>query len=59
MLKRMKVFGRRCAGKVGRFLRRPVVVRVVVWVAARVVSLLLKLLIIALLTTAGLALPVG
>lgn len=59
MLKRMKVFGRRWVGKVGRLLRHPAMVRVVVLVVAKVVFWILKLLTIALLTTAGMALPVG
>lgn len=57
--KRIKTFGRRCVGKIGSLLRHPVVVRVLINIAARIVVWVLKLLIIALLSTAGMALPVG
>ncbi len=59
MLRRMKAFGRRCVGKVGRLLRHPAMVTITVLVTAKVVFWLLQVLIIALLTTAGMALPVG
>tara|TARA_R100000322_G_scaffold78825_1_gene49506 strand:- start:233 stop:400 length:168 start_codon:yes stop_codon:yes gene_type:complete len=55
----MKAFGRRCVGKVGGLLRHPTMIRITVLVTAKVVFWLLKVLIVALLTTAGMALPVG
>lgn len=59
MRRRMKAFGRRCVGKVGGLLRHPTMISIVVLVTAKVVYWLLRVLIIALLTTAGMALPVG
>lgn len=59
MLKRLKAFGRRCVGKVGRFFGHPTMVRLMFLVVGSVLAWFLKLLIIALLSTAGLALPVG
>jgi len=59
MLERLKAFGRRCVGKVGCFLGHPAMVRLVVLVVGSVLGWCLKLLIIALLSSAGIALPVG
>ena len=57
--KRLKTFGRRCVDKIGGLLGHPVVVRVLISIAAWFVVWVLKLLVIALLSTAGMALPVG
>lgn len=59
MLKRSKAFGRRCVGKVGRFLRHPTVVGILVQVLSITLYLCLKSLAIALLSIAGYALPGG
>ena len=58
-MKRMKAFGRRCVGKVGGLLRHPVMIRLVFSVAVYFLLWCLKLLVVALLSMAGLALPAG
>jgi hypothetical protein len=59
MKKRCIAFGRWCVSKLGGFLKHPLVVRVLIQVAAWLLLWVLKILIIALLTTAGPALLVG
>lgn len=59
MLERLKAFGRRCVGKVGRFFGHPIMIKLILLVMGSTLTWLLKLMIIALLSTAGVALPVG
>lgn len=59
MLERLKAFGGRCVGKVGRFLRHPTMIRLMVQVLCLILYWCLKLLVIALLSAAGYALPAG
>lgn len=59
MKKRCTAFGRWCVSKLGGFLKHPLVIKVLIRVAAALLLWVLKLSIIALLTTAGPALLVG
>ncbi len=51
--------GRQCLSKVGRLLRHPTTIRIVVLVLGSLLTWLLKLLLVVLFTTTGLALPIG
>lgn len=59
MKKRCTAFGRWCVSKLGGFLKHPLVVGLLIQVAAGLLLWVLKVSIIALLTTAGPALLVG
>lgn len=57
--KRVKALGGRCIGCIGRLLRHPMVVKTIVSALGGTLTWVLKLLIIALFTTIGIALPVS
>lgn len=59
MKERLKAFGRRCVGKVGGLLRHPIMIRLMLQVLGLTLLWLFKLMIIALLSMAGYALPAG
>ena len=56
---RFKAFVKQCVGKVGRFLKRPTTIRFVTLLLTSVLVVVLRILIVVLLSMAGIALPVG